>query len=606
MEKSAPLLVANSACSFGRIIAIYTVATFIALLVSSQNTLAKPHVVDPPNTYCNPMNLDYAFVPYRDYSANNNDHRSTADPACVLHDGLYYLFSTNQEGYWWSDDLTRWHFISHFFKANVTGDQVCAPAVLSTRRGLLFLPCRTDVVFDSMPLYLSKNPRSGEWKEEVEQFPVQAWDPGLFQDNDGRIYLYWGSSNVYPIYGAELDPNKGYIARGPIHELLKLDPVKHGWERFGEDNINGKMDPFIEGAWMNKFGKRYYLQYAAPGTEWNVYGDGVYVAEHPLGPFTYQSHNPFSWKPTGFVRGAGHSCTFADKYGNLWHIATMVVNVKYTCERRLGLFPAGVDKDGVLFSDTAFGDYPHFIPKKRVDPHDNFAGWFLLSYKKKSWASSGKDMVEKAFDEDIKTYWSADNGQPGQYLAVDLGKEVDVNAIQINYADEGASTYGKQLDARHRYQIFHSLNGRDWILLVDKSANKKEVPHDYVELSSAQRTRFLKIVNVEMPTGCFALSDFRVFGKAPGVQAEPVSEFTALRDSQDRRDLRLSWKPTPKATCYEVSFGESQDKLYSSFLVYDKNSYDLHGLNVDSSYFFRIRSVSEGGLSQYSSAAFVK
>ena len=559
---------------------------------------ANPHVVDPPNTYCNPMNLDYAYVPWK-ISQRLADHRSTADPACVRHNNLFYLFSTNQEGYWWSKDLLKWNYVWHLFKENATGDQVCAPAALSTKRGLLFLPCRTDIPHDSMPLYLSRDPRGGKWIEAVNKFPVQAWDPGMFEDDDGRLYIYWGSSNVYPIYGTEIDPHDGYKAKGEVSEILKLDPSTHGWERFGENNMHGKMDPFIEGAWMNKFGGKYYLQYGAPGTEWNMYADGVYVSEKPLGPFTYQKHNPFCWKPTGFVNGAGHGSTFDDRYGNLWHVATTVINVKYTCERRLGLFPAGVDKDGVLFADTAFGDYPHFIPKSRKDPQSNFTKWLLLSYKKKVWASSQKcerTAIENASDENIKTYWSATDGKAGQFLAMDLGRESDVRAIQVNYADEDAKTYGKQKNAHHRYKILHSHNGKDWFVLVNKSNNKKEVPHDYIELSSSIRTRYLKLVNVKMPTGCFAISDLRVFGSAPGSAPARVSNFTIKRHD-DQRDATLSWSAVPNSYAYEVRFGIAPEKTYHSFLVYDDTNYTMHGLNTGTKYFFDIRAVGESGIS---------
>ena len=44
--------------------------------------------------------------------------------------------------------------------------------------------------------------------------------------------------------------------------------------------------PYIEGAWMDKHEGRYYLQYAFAGTQYNTYGDGVYVSDKPLGPFT--------------------------------------------------------------------------------------------------------------------------------------------------------------------------------------------------------------------------------------------------------------------------------------------------------------------------------
>ena len=68
--------------------------------------------------------------------------------------------------------------------------------------------------------------------------------------------------------------------------LLYLRPDIHGWERFGE-NHTSDIKPFIEGAWMTKHNGKYYLQYAAPGTQFNVYGDGVYVGKSPLGPFQY-------------------------------------------------------------------------------------------------------------------------------------------------------------------------------------------------------------------------------------------------------------------------------------------------------------------------------
>ena len=85
----------------------------------------------------------------------------------------------------------------------------------------------------------------------------------------------------------------------------------------------------------------------------------MYVSEHPLGPFTYQSHNPFSFKPGGFATGAGHGATYQDVYGNWWHVSTMIVNIKNNFERRIGIWPAGFDKDDILYCNTAFGDYQH-------------------------------------------------------------------------------------------------------------------------------------------------------------------------------------------------------------------------------------------------------
>ncbi len=73
---------------------------------------------------------------------------------------------------------------------------------------------------------------------------------------------------------------------------------------------------------MTKHDGKYYLQYGAPGTEYNAYANGTYVADSPTGPFTYADYNPVAYKPGGFVEGAGHGSTFEDAYGNLWNTGT--------------------------------------------------------------------------------------------------------------------------------------------------------------------------------------------------------------------------------------------------------------------------------------------
>jgi len=67
-------------------------------------------------TYCNPINIDYGYTPIPNFSAWGR-HRATADPVIVLYKNDYYLFSTNQWGYWWSSDMLNWNFISKNFCA---------------------------------------------------------------------------------------------------------------------------------------------------------------------------------------------------------------------------------------------------------------------------------------------------------------------------------------------------------------------------------------------------------------------------------------------------------------------------------------------------------
>jgi hypothetical protein len=554
------------------------------------------------DTYCNPMNLDYAYE--RIWTGEPHEaFRSDADPTLVNHKGVYYLFSTNQNGYWWSDNLLSWNYVYNPLPPNESGDDMCAPAAWSNGDTLMLI----NSTWVNVPLYYSTDPKKGFSKKLADPFFQSGWDPALFADEDRRMYFYWGSGNdpkYNYIKGVEVDPHYGFKNKGPVKELFFIYPDQHGWERFGENNMDTLTKPYVEGAWMTKHDGKYYLQYAAPGTEWNVYADGVYVSEHPLGDFEYMPYNPFSYKPGGYIRGAGHGSTMQDKYGNYWHAATMQISVKYKFERRIGLFPAGFDNDGQLYCNTAFGDYPQrIIPGPSDHTKGLFTGWMLLSYKKVAVASSSDTghPAELAFDEDIKTYWAAKSGKKGEFLQVDLGGIKTVNALQVNYADHHANLFGKQFNIYQRYQVMESKDGIEWRMLVDKSRNVKDVPNDYVELSRPVQTRYLKLVNIHVPGGSFAIGDFRVFGIQGGPKPDTARNFTAVR-ATDARNITLKWDAVAGAYAYNIYYGIAPEKLYNCIMVIDQNHLNFCGLNRDVIYYFTIQAIGETGVSGLSPA----
>jgi len=116
-------------------------------------------------------------------------------------------------------------------------------------------------------------------------------DPNLFVDEDGRLYFYWGCSETRGIYGVELDRSDPTRPIGQATQLVPFSPDAHPWERVGEWNQNRNAG-WIEGAWMIKRQGRYYLTYAAAGTEHRAYAMGAYVGAAPLGPFSPQARNP--------------------------------------------------------------------------------------------------------------------------------------------------------------------------------------------------------------------------------------------------------------------------------------------------------------------------
>jgi hypothetical protein len=112
-----------------------------------------------------------------------------------------------------------------------------------------------------------------------------------------------------------------------------------------------------------------------------------------------------------------------------------------------------------MYCNTAYGDYPTYLPQKNADHVKGlFTGWMLLNYNKPVKVSStlGSFQPNFAVDEDIKTYWSAKTGDKNEYFQTDLGEKSLVKAIQINFADQDAEFLGKTLGKSHQYIVYAS------------------------------------------------------------------------------------------------------------------------------------------------------
>ena len=541
------------------------------------------------STYCNPLNLDYTYMIYNAH--NDISYRSGADPAVVRFRNEYYMFVTRSLGYWHSLDLHNWTFITpekwYFQGSN-------APAAHNYKDSVLYV---TGDPSGSMSILYTDNPKKGDWKA-VPAILNDLQDPALFLDDDGSAYMFWGSSNKFPIRAKTLDVNRRFRPSEKTFELFNLDGKQHGWERFGENHSDTVLGGYIEGPWMTKHNNKYYLQYAAPGTEFNVYGDGAYISDSPLGPYNYMPNNPFSYKPGGFMNGAGHGSTVVGPNDVYWHFGSMAVSVNVNWERRIAMYPTFFDMDGLMYCNTSFGDYPHFAPAV-AGKMGQFAGWMLLSYKKPVKASSvfEKYAAEGIVDESAKTFWIAQKNDDQQWIEIDLVNPAKVFAIQLNYHDYKSDMYGRIPGLRHRYIIEGSINGQDWTPLIDKKNNFRDVPNDYVELATPVTTRYVRYKNIQVPTPFLSISGLRVFGigsgKAPGV----VKNFTVARKT-DRRDAMITWAKQANCQGYNVLWGIAPDKLYSSWMVYDTNSLELKSLSVDQAYYFSIEAFNENGISE--------
>lgn len=576
----------------------------LSLAQSPQKNISSPKV-SKQKTFCNPMDINYQ---YNWEQVNEKiSYRSGADPVIIPHKGAYYLFHTIQGGYWKSKDLLHWEYIT---PSRWPMEDMCAPAAISVRDTLYLFQS----TFQQRPIFYTTTPENGNlhfFNRWLPQLPkdIGPWDPALFHDDEtDRWFMYWGSSNVYPIFGAELDKSKQltYKEKNNYKGLIYLHPELHGWERFGRDHRD-TIKPFTEGAWMTKFKGKYYLQYGAPGTEFNVYANGTYVGDDPLGPFTYAPNNPISYKPGGFMTGMGHGNTFQDFYGNYWNTGTPWIAVNWNFERRIEMVPAGFDKDGLMFANTRFADFPQKLPTKKWEKSDElFTGWMLLSYKKPCVASSLKETKFQAnlvTDENPRTFWVANTNKAGESLTIDLEQEAMVKSFQINYTDYKSDIFDSSLPHVYiQFKVYTSLDNKNWTKVADNTNEKRDRPNAYEELEKPIKARYVKFENIHVPMPNLAISDIRIFGNSFEKAPETPKNLLAVRQ-KDERNADISWEKVPGAVGYNILWGIAPDKLYQTYQVWDDApaNVELRALTVGQKYYYAIEAFNASGVSKISS-----
>jgi len=578
------------------LLAIVSLITVASCGAGSREKDFKVQITDKPLTFCNPINL----------VVGSEMARRGGEPVVLIYNDEYYLFVTGSRGYWISGNLRDWSYVNApgfpggVISVIVKGDKMYACSM------------------NSYDVYSSSSPKEGVWEKAGTFDSNRYGDANMYLDDDGRLYLYYGWSQIMPIKGVELDPET-FKEKGKPVVLFFGDYEKHGFERrrpedvifsiFNHRNYLPEENPWIEGPWITKHNGKYYLQYAAIGLELLSYSHGVYVSDSPLGPFEYSLHNPLTFKTTGFAPGAGHGSTFHDKNGQLWTICMIPSWYGERGGGEIALFPTAVDAQGVMHANTAFGDYPQYYPGVKKDAvNDNFTGWMLLSYKKRVEVSSTFDKYkpENAVDENFMTFWCAETGAPGEYLTVDLGKACDIYALQVNFDRLGAPAQAGMnfgmgfgmaapIERYQSYIVEVSDDNRNWSPLVDRSDNRQDLRHDYIELPKPSKARYVKVKNVFTHEDAkFAIKELRIFGNPDAAKFTKVSDVKVVRNPEDRREASLLWQPVKGADGYVVRYGVEPRKLYNSYMVYDANSLTIYSLNSDPEYYFEVEAFDSG------------
>ena len=625
-----------------------------------------------PETYANPINLTYSFQVQS--SGNNiNWHRDMADQQPIYFDGEYWLFPSFASGYFYSDNLVHWNYVH---APMMPGINRYAPGGFAMG-GYVYV-----VRSNTGPVNIADS--GGIWRTNTPHDPT-SWvlvrnagqgDPHFFYDEEEhRLFLVHGlvgtndTATAPPDRILELNPDSPTLAVLPIdpnhpnypnsnnngYPIFWMARQIRGYEMPGHQNniYTASTSSWLEGPGMFKADGKYYIYHAGPGTEWSSYAEGLWVSDDPLGPYEWVDTSPFNYKggPNGFLTGAGHGHHVyidGDPNKRIWKFGSPAISNNGGFERRTSLVPVDFSMDGTPVTDMSFSDYPMWIPTNpKAKPGDLGPGWQHLSLGATATASSTYNIrrvpsgsavsrlnpfdIEpgKAFDENIRTWWAAETGDPGEWIQGDMGGIKTVKAIQVNFAEQDAGRFSANLiDTRtytepYRYLLEGSADGNNWFIIADKSNYEPkfigdEYIHDYYELAGDVQMKYIKLTNMgRVPAdGKFAVSGIRIFGNASQAAPPAVGDFTLTRVTGiNNRTVKVNWAPAAGADGYMIRFGPSEDNLLHHRQVLTPNGEGLcedqinmltthitnalnNGPQLGMDYYFRIDSFNGSGVTK--------
>jgi beta-xylosidase len=451
-----------------------------------------------------------------------------ADPTVIKFQGKYYLYLTGGLSgpvVWSSDDLVHWEY------HNVSipeGRSIEAPSAFDYE-GYIYL------TGNDIGLFRSRNPLGpfeyfGDFVDEhgqrleSERDPGRGWenggvfDPAFLVDDDDRVYLYYAGGSTDGVYGVELDPTDLRKLLGPAKHFFRFETT-HIWERYGNWNEYSKQS-WIEGPWITKHSGTYYLQYAAPGTDWKTYAVGVYTSKNPLGPFTYYEGSPILHHRGGLINGCAHHSVVEGPDGNLWAIYTLLYrNWNRMFERRIGMDPVGFDEQGNMFIRGP-SETPQWAPGVKAKPwEDNDSGSIPLTEDKNFTVSSeapGRN-APYAVDNNNRTWWAPAKDDTDPWLTLDLGAESRqmyiVDSARILFTlPKGLKREGDEPRIR-QYKIEVSSDGETFTTVVDKTKNERDNAVEFDEIAPV-KCRHVRLIITGWPEDlpCGVL-EFTVFGR---------------------------------------------------------------------------------------------
>jgi len=268
-----------------------------------------------------------------------------ADPFAILHEGKYYLYSTNSDdGYkcFVSEDLAEWKFNGMgMLKDDVKGNfWFWAPEIIE-KDGKFYMVYSSE---EHIGIAVADHP-AGPFRQTEKRWLSErnAIDGHFFRDDDGQVYLYY----------VRFDGGNVIYCTKMSEDLLSMDEENEVRLIAAEEEWETRQALVAEGPFVLKHNGKYYLTYSANDYQSPDYAVGYAVSDHPMGPFVKYAGNPILKKDER-VQGTGHHSFTTSKDGStllcVYHIHNSLTKVhpRLTCIDPAKFVPAPDGGDDVL------------------------------------------------------------------------------------------------------------------------------------------------------------------------------------------------------------------------------------------------------------------
>lgn len=376
-----------------------------------------------------------------------------ADPTIKKFGDTYYMYATTDgsgAGFgpaqvWTSKDFVNWTLMpmnwpdSHW---------IWAPDVIRHTDGrYYYFYCQPCIIHCGV----SETPR-GPWKNILgeseavlvpDRFVTNAitLDGQTFVDDDGSVYLYWGTWGIYKGFGCGAG---------------KMTPDLKG---FTETRLipNTEAVDFFEAPFVLKRNGIYYFMYSSGSCHDHTYRVQYATSDHPLGPYEYKGCI-LETNENGTVHGPGHHSIL--KEGDDYYIVYHRHDNPHSnrgFHRQLCMDKMEFEADGSI--------------RKVIPTHEGVGALAPSVVKSENLALGAGVRASSCYDDNFRAEYAVDDnngtlwrprGMGQEWLEIDLGSSREIQTVWTQFE------YGTQF---YQYLIETSVDGKHWSVFADKRNN---------------------------------------------------------------------------------------------------------------------------------------